>query len=129
VDHSIGKEGAMRSSNSRPGWLREGRRALAAAILATATTGCAGVLSGLEYVSQESALSSDPNKLAVAHCPPGKKVTGGGAHVGPQTPELALIRSTPAGTGEGWIAQAVEVSPFAFDWHVAATAICVKAAP
>jgi hypothetical protein len=73
----------MRSSKGRPGRARRTVRALAVAALAASTAACAGTLSGLEYVAQESALNSDSNKLAVAHCPAGKKVTGGGH---PRTP-------------------------------------------
>jgi hypothetical protein len=94
--------------------------------LAQSAGGCAGTLSGLEYVHVEGPLDSNPNKLAFAPCPPGKKATGGGAYVFPQTTELALIRSEPGGGGNGWIAHAGEVSPYAGNWKVAATAICTK---
>jgi hypothetical protein len=120
----------MQSSRVRRlGPVRRTVRAIALVVLAGSTAACAGTLSGLEYVAKESALNSDSNKLAVAHCPAGRKVTGGGASVGPQTPELAVIRSEPTTGGAGWIAQAVEVSAYAFDWRVTATAICTTVAP
>lgn len=62
------------------------------------------ILTGsLEYITQQSLDNSDPNKLAVAHCPAGKKVTGGGVSVSPQTLELAVIRSEPTSDHGGWL--------------------------
>lgn len=103
--------------------------ALAALALAAAVTGCAGTLKGLEYVYDEGPYDSSPNKLVFVPCPPGMKVTGGGAYISPQIPELAVIRSEPGGGGNGWIAHAGEVSPYAGNWKVGATAICTKVAP
>jgi hypothetical protein len=104
-------------------------RFLVVATLGASAAGCAGMLSGLEYVYAEGPLDSSPNKLAFAPCPPGTKATGGGAYISPQVNELALIRSEPGGGGNGWIAHASEVSPYAGNWKVAATAICTKVAP
>jgi hypothetical protein len=105
------------------------RRAVAilVAYIVTSMAACAPLT--LEYIYNESPANSDPNKLVVAHCPAGKKVTGGGAHVGPQIAPLALIRSQPTNGAQGWIAHALEVSPYPDTWVVGATAICVKANP
>jgi hypothetical protein len=102
---------------------------LAVGALAMSTVACGGTLRGLEYVFQESASNSDPSKLVVAQCPAGKKVTGGGVFIGPQVPELAVVRSEPASGGGGWIAHAKEVTAYAFDWRVGATAICTRVNP
>ncbi len=104
--------------------------ALAAAALAACVAGCAtGTLKGLQYVYDEGPYDSNPNKLVFVPCPPGMKVTGGGAYISPQTPELAVIRSEPGGGGNGWIAHAGEASPYAGNWKVGATAICTTVAP
>ena len=119
----------MPSSERQPRSLVLSTRLLVVAALVQTAAGCAGTLSGLEYVHVEGPLDSNPNKLAFAPCPPGTKATGGGAYISPQTTELALIRSEPGGGGNGWIAHAGEVSPYAGDWRVAATAICTKVGP
>ena len=105
-------------------------RALATLALAAGVAGCAaGTLNGLEYVYDEGPYDSHPNKLIFVPCPPGMKVTGGGAYISPQIPELAVIRSEPGGGGNGWIAHAGEASPYAGNWKVGATAIGTRVAP
>lgn len=102
-------------------------RTLRVAALATSLAACAPLT--LEYVHNASPANNAPNKLAVAQCPPGKRVTGGGAHVEPQTTPLALIRSTPTSGGSGWIAHALAITPYPDNWTVAATAICANVSP
>lgn len=119
----------MRTLRGRSGRNWRVARTLAVTALAMSTAACGGTLRGLEHVFQESATSSDAIKLVIAHCPAGKKVTGGGAFIGPQVPELALLRSEPITGGGGWLAHAAEVAPYAFDWRVGATAICTTVDP
>jgi hypothetical protein len=70
------------------------------AALVQSAAGCAGTLSGLEYVYVEGPLDSNPNKLAFAPCPPGKKATGGGAYISPQTTELAPTHAVTSSGAE-----------------------------
>jgi hypothetical protein len=119
-----GENDTMRLRPSSTAWVRRTARLLVVAAITVSTTACAPISISLEYITQQSLDNSDPNKLAVAHCPAGKKVTGGGVSVSLQTLELAVIRSEPTSDHGGWLGQAVEVSPFAGNWRVASTAIC-----
>ena len=124
-----GENDTMRLWATSTACVRRTGRVLVVAALTASAGACAPIRIPLEYITQQSLDNSDPNKLAVAHCPAGKKVTGGGVSVGPQTLELAVIRSEPTSDHGGWLGQAVEVSPFAGNWRVASTAICAPAPP
>jgi hypothetical protein len=65
---------------------------------------------------------------AVAYCPPGAQVVGGGAEVLPAVPGVVLTASAPdvvGAPGTGWVASAHEVEPAVDAWVVVATAICL----
>lgn len=65
---------------------------------------------------------------AMAVCPPGSQVVGGGAAVVPQLPGVVLTATAPdvvGGPGTAWIASAHEVGPPGAPWVVKATAICL----
>jgi hypothetical protein len=80
-------------------------------------------VSGVEMVTASSANDSDNFKSAVARCPSGKTVIGGGAGIGGPADDVALSASQPADEGE-WIALAAEVNPTTQSWVVVARVIC-----
>jgi hypothetical protein len=80
-------------------------------------------VSGLAIVQVSSEADSDNFKAAVARCPSGKKLIGGGAGIGAPANDVALNASLPADDTE-WTAIASEVNPTTQSWSVAARAIC-----
>jgi len=92
-------------------------------------TGAAGApgLSGLERVEVESETGSLSFSVAVARCPEGKRLIGGGSSVvgppGANWDKVVLRQSGPL-TGERWQAVASEVNATAGNWHIEAWAFC-----
>jgi hypothetical protein len=63
---------------------------------------------------------------AVATCPAGKKVIGGGARVvggGVDENRINTVRSSPSGDNQ-WSVRALELNSTGQNWGVEATAIC-----
>lgn len=90
--------------------------------------GAPGV-SGLERVSFSSSNDSQANKSTFAHCPNFKHVVGGGAQVfigeqGVVVGPVALKKSLPSDSMDGWAATAEEVIPTDVRWFVTAYALC-----
>ena len=85
-------------------------------------------LSAVEVVEGYSDEDSQNDKGAVANCPGGKQVIGGGASVvGNGYPFVALDDSGPAGGDlQGWFANAHEHTATAETWFVTAYAICAE---
>jgi len=90
----------------------------------TGVQGPAGV-SGLEIVSNASG-SSTFDKSAVAVCPSGKRVLGGGASTSGASGDVAVVASRPD-LPTSWVAQAREVDDTNASWTVTAWAICGNA--
>jgi hypothetical protein len=86
--------------------------------------GIAG-LSDYQIVSVESTRDSLPFRAAEAVCPGGKRVLGGGVHLGPlpsTTPYPYVQASYPNPTGNGWRVEAIVAPLGAFT----AYAICAR---
>ncbi|MDI5941498.1 hypothetical protein QLR68_25855, partial [Micromonospora sp. DH15] len=86
---------------------------------------------GLETVTQ-SAAESSVDKSALASCPVGKVVTGGGGFLpagSSAAGRVGLDRLEPLANGTGFIATMREVGPvnFAGDWGLQALAQCATA--
>lgn len=92
-------------------------------------------LNGYEVVTGTSGPSvPEPSALeAVATCPAGKVVVGGGSRIDAPPDEIlpaALQRDAPAGPATApnqWVAKAIATSETAWGWSLTVTAICVNA--
>jgi hypothetical protein len=89
---------------------------------------------GLELVTAASAVNSVSPKTAIALCPPGKRVLGGGAEIlggglGIPPDGTHYVNLTDAfpqfGLGS-YVASANEQQPFGDDWGLTAYAICAS---
>ena len=88
-------------------------------------------VSGLQVVLAVSGTGSPPNPpSAIAQCPQGKKVIGGGAKaIGDLIVfQIGLRNSAPTPDGTGWFAQGAEFEPTNDDWFIEAYAICANVA-
>ncbi len=86
-------------------------------------------VSGLERIAYSSPNNSNSPKKAVAHCPTGKTVVGGGAQVfigetGVTVGPIAIKKSWPGKDMTHWNAMAEEISPTNVNWFVTAYALC-----
>ncbi len=84
-------------------------------------------LSGLVTVSVTENRTNSGAQAAIANCPAGKQVIGGGGYVSPINGPLALQVSRPF--GNGWEANAHTTVVQNFSWSVTAYAICATVAP
>jgi hypothetical protein len=86
--------------------------------------GPAGV-SGLQRVDLASSTNSASSKTAVAACPSGKKVIGGGARViGNGAGAVSIVDNFPDSDSVHWNARAVEVVATVLTWQLQAYALC-----
>lgn len=84
-------------------------------------------LSGYEIVTAEGAPDTNQLKPALAVCPAGKKVIGGGG--GATTPSVHVItRSEPRGD-DGWSVVVRDLDPDPDVWGLHAYAICADVGP
>jgi hypothetical protein len=86
----------------------------------------------IQYVGgAASAGNSTGPKSAVATCPPGKRLLGGGGHVSADDANapVALRESRPDSALNTWTATAVEGSAYGGNWAVTAYAICATVTP
>lgn len=98
---------------------------LAAAGLTVVTAGPAAAVTGLGNVSATTVVDSSATKSAVALCPAGKRVTGGGARLTIVTGQVSITRLAPTTTGDGYEAQAFEDRDgFTGTWGLVVTAVC-----
>ena len=92
-------------------------------------------ISGYVQVDAFSALDSASPKSAVANCPPGTTVIGGGAFInnGGSNEAVAVGETGPesgdAAEATSWIGEAFEAIPTAQTWAIDVRAICAKVAP
>ena len=89
-------------------------------------------INGWEVVLVDTETDSTPWKDAIAHCPAGKVILGGGAgHSGPLE-DVAVGISEPFQAIEGeyraWKAVAAEFNPTTVDWDLRVWAICANVA-
>jgi len=82
---------------------------------------------GLERVSFASAYNTNPDKWAVAFCPPGKVVLGGGGVLGGGLDQVFLTALVPSSNARAYSAQGRAAPGFARSWSVTAYAICAPA--
>ncbi len=89
----------------------------------------AGV-AGYEIVVAQTTADTNQLKSAIAECPAGKKVVGGGASIdAPVTGQRVISASEPLGDNR-WRAIAQDLDPSLTEsWAVRATAICAAGAP
>ena len=89
-------------------------------------------VNGYERIRDQSAFDSTAHKVAIADCPAGKRIIGGGAQIFPSLLDSSrdsapiVIRGSYPGTGEYWVAIADEISGYGYSWWVSATAICAN---
>jgi hypothetical protein len=88
----------------------------------------AGGVSGLEAIYGDSGGGPASVKSVEAHCPPGKKVSGGG-HIITGATNARVTVSTPGQVPNptSWYVEAEEPTPTDGSWTLYAYAICVNA--
>ena len=86
-------------------------------------------ISGREVVVETSVTNSDAEKTALASCPDGKRVIGGGANVFPNDVDDVVVREAFPSSATGFYVEAQEIGAVADNWQVAAYAICATVAP
>jgi hypothetical protein len=92
-------------------------------------SGAAGGLSGLEVIYAASVGGAFTVKSSEAHCPPGKKVTGGGSVIAGETNARVTV-SAPGQVPNptSWYVQAIEPSATGVSWTLYAYAVCASVA-
>jgi hypothetical protein len=90
-------------------------------------TGPPGI-SGYEFVRNSTAFDSIGEKSALATCPAGKKVVGGGTEVSSISSEPVAVKlSYPfEGPTSGWFGRVYETTPTADSWSLFVYAVCVN---
>lgn len=126
VDTDAIKQGAVTSSKVRDGTLRG--IDFRPGEIPPGPAGDPG-LSGLEVVYASSGSDSSPTKEAVAECPAGKKVTGGGVLVSGAKGAVPT-QSAPGAVPNpvSWYGLAKEVVDTPGDWAVITYAVCATVA-
>lgn len=84
----------------------------------------AGAVEGLVRVTGSSGLDSVDSKQALADCPPGDRVLGGGGYISGGTGVVHFTRLQALGSTDQFIAVAEERGNYVGDWRVYAYAIC-----
>jgi hypothetical protein len=103
---------------------------LAAAGLNVATAGPAAAIPGLGNVTVATVVDSSVFKSAIAPCPAGQRIIGGGARVTLATGEVSITRMAPTASADGYEAQAYEdFDGFAGNWGLIITAVCAPTPP
>jgi hypothetical protein len=84
----------------------------------------------VEIVTVSTGLSAIDERGDTALCPSGKVAVGGGVDLfGPGFKNVAIDRSVPNGSGEGWIGGAHEHTPTADNWGLDVKVICALPTP
>jgi hypothetical protein len=87
--------------------------------------GGGGGLHNVTIVTVASGLSAVNTRGDTALCPVGDTIVGGGADLtGLGFPNVALDRSEPTASGDGWVGGAHEHTPTGDDWELEVHAIC-----
>ncbi len=119
-------DSSLQAADFAPGQLPAGPRGARGPI---GPAGPAG-LSGLEVVYAASGPGAAATKDAEAHCPSGKKVTGGGSLVAGAA-KAPVTSSTPGAVPNptSWYVEAREFVPSSADWTLYAYAVCAITSP
>jgi hypothetical protein len=90
-----------------------------------------GGVNGLEVVYAASSGGPFTVKSSEAHCPSGKKVTGGGHLIVGDKTNARLTVSAPGQVPNptSWYVQALEPTPTGESWTLYAYAVCASATP
>ncbi|HCT81420.1 MAG TPA: hypothetical protein DGT23_33585 [Micromonosporaceae bacterium] len=103
------------------------RLALTGLIALAATAGIsapASAVPGLVRVIAVSAFDSAPVKEALAQCPAGTRVLGGGGFIAGGGGNVHLIRLQALGSSDRFAAAAAETGVYAGNWRVTSYAVC-----
>ncbi|MDG4770186.1 hypothetical protein [Solwaraspora sp. WMMD792] len=109
------------------------RLALAALVAAGSTlvgvavAAPASAVPGLVFVSGVSALDSTSSKEALAVCPAGTRILGGGGYVSGGGRQVGFTRLQALGSSDRFAAGAAENGAYAGNWRVYAYGICGRA--
>ncbi|MFN8224229.1 MAG: collagen-like protein [Gaiellales bacterium] len=129
------QDGSLQAADFAPGQLTTGPAGPAGPQGAPGATGPAGPagpqgapgVSGLQTVTSDTATDSVAFKSALATCPAGKKLIGGGAMIFGQAGSVALDESYPASDTQ-WKGYATEVNATVGNWYLRVYAICAVVA-
>jgi hypothetical protein len=89
-------------------------------------SGPSGGVSGLEVIYAASVGGAFTVKSSEAHCPPGKKVTGGGSVIVGETNARVTVSAPGAVPNPtSWYIQAIEPTATGIGWTLYAYAVCV----
>ena len=89
-------------------------------------SGPSGGVSGLEVIYAASVGGAFTVKSSEAHCPPGKKVTGGGSIIVGETNARVTVSAPGAVPNPtSWYVQAIEPTATGIGWTLYAYAVCV----
>ena len=86
----------------------------------------ASAVPGLTFVTAASPLDSVSSKEALATCPSGTRVLGGGGYVQGGGRQVHLIRLQALGNSDRFAAGAEENGAYAGSWRVYAYGICAR---
>jgi hypothetical protein len=127
------QNGSLLAADFKPGQLPAGPKGPAGATGPagpagpTGPAGAAGGVSGLEVIYAASVGGAFTVKSSEAHCPPGKKVTGGGSVIAGET-NARVVVSTPGAVPNptSWYVQAIEPTATGISWTLYAYAVCAN---
>jgi hypothetical protein len=92
--------------------------------------GPAGGVSGLEVIYAASVGGAFTVKSSEAHCPAGKKVTGGGSAIAGETNARVTVSAPGAVPNPtSWYVEAIEPTATGESWTLYAYAVCANVAP
>lgn len=91
-------------------------------------------INGYKFVRTEKFGGSPTKQVAIASCPAGTQIVGGGGHVSPgfndpnaDSAPLALrINGVDLNGFDNWSVVATEIEPYEFEWGIFAMAVCAK---
>ena len=118
------QDGSLLAADFKPGQLPAGQRGPAGP---AGPSGLAGGVSGLEVIYAPSVGGAFTVKSSEAHCPPGKKVTGGGHVMSGWTNAVVTVSAPGAAPNPtSWYVQANEPTASGVPWTLYAYAICAN---
>jgi hypothetical protein len=120
-------DGSLLAADFKAGQLPAGQQGPAGPAGPQGPSGAAGGVSGLEVIYAASIGGVFTVKSSEAHCPPGKKVTGGGSVIVGETNARVTVSAPGAVPNPtSWYVQAIEPTPSGIGWTLYAYAVCVN---